>query len=103
MLLDNLLVFGRLLRRAGIDVHPGRLLDVIDAFGHIDLGIRDKVYHACRALLVHRHEQIPIFDRAFVVFWRAHHERDTTRLGQRSGASHSFAATIEEVLPLRVR
>ena len=62
-LLDNLLIFGRLLRRAGIDVHPGRLLDVIEALGHVNLGARDEVYHACRALLVHRQEQIAIFDR----------------------------------------
>ena len=37
-----------------------------------NLGARDEVYHACRALLVHRQEQIAIFDRAFDAFWRAH-------------------------------
>src|SRR5689334_22050322 len=100
MLLENLLVFGRLLRHAGIDVHPGRLLDVIDALGHINLGARDEVYYTCRALLVHRHEQIPIFDRAFAAFWRAHRESDATRLSQRSGASHTFAPATEEVFPL---
>jgi uncharacterized protein with von Willebrand factor type A (vWA) domain len=72
-LLDNLLVFGRVLRRAGIDVHPGRLLDVVEALGHVDLGSRDEVYHTCRALLVHRQEQIALFDRAFAAFWREHH------------------------------
>jgi len=71
-LLDNLLIFGRVLRRAGIDVHPGRLLDVIEALGHVDLGARDEVYHTCRALLVHRHEQLAVFDRAFDAFWREH-------------------------------
>jgi uncharacterized protein with von Willebrand factor type A (vWA) domain len=64
-LLDNLLVFGRVLRRAGIDVHRGRLLDLIEALGHVNLGARDEVYHTCRALLVHRQEQIATFDRAF--------------------------------------
>ena len=73
-LLDNLLIFGRVLRRAGIDVHPGRLLDVIEALGHVNLGARDEVYHTCRALLVHRQEQIAIFDRAFAAFWREHRE-----------------------------
>ena len=73
-LLDNLLLFGRVLRRAGVDVHPGRLLDVIEAFGHVNLGVRDEVYHTCRALLVHRQEQIAIFDLAFAAFWREHHE-----------------------------
>src|SRR5262245_26669059 len=69
-LLDNLLYFGRLLRRAGIDVHPGRMIDVVEALGHINLTARDEVYHTCRALLVHGPEQIPPFDRAFDAFWR---------------------------------
>src|SRR2546430_14451870 len=70
-LLENLLIFGRVLRRAGIDVHPGRLLDVIEALEQVNLGARDEVYYTCRTLLVHRREQIPIFDRAFAAFWRA--------------------------------
>jgi uncharacterized protein with von Willebrand factor type A (vWA) domain len=71
-LLENFLVFGRVLRREGIDVHPGRMLDVIEALRHVSLGAHDEVYHACRALLVHRPEQIGIFDRVFAAFWRAH-------------------------------
>jgi uncharacterized protein len=97
MLLDNLLVFGRLLRRAGIDVHPGRLLDVIEALGHVNLGAREEVYYTCRALLVHRQEQIAIFDRAFAAFWREHREGET-RGGVRSDGSHPRAVAIEEVL-----
>jgi len=69
----NLLLFGRVLRRAGVEVHPGRLLDVISALGHVNLGAREDVYYTCRALLLHRHEQIAIFDRAFAAFWRAAH------------------------------
>jgi uncharacterized protein with von Willebrand factor type A (vWA) domain len=72
---DNLLIFGRLLRGAGIDVHPGRMLDVMEALRHIDLSARDEVYHACRALLVHRHEQLPVFDRVFAAYWREHRQR----------------------------
>ena len=68
-LLRNLLVFGRLLRRLGIDVHTGRLLDVAEALQHVDLGSRDEVYYTCRALLVYRHDDLPIFDRAFEAFW----------------------------------
>ncbi len=66
----NLVVFGRLLRRAGIDVHVGRMIDVTDALQHVELSSRDEVYHTCRALLVHRHDQLAIFDRAFDAFWR---------------------------------
>jgi len=75
---DNLLIFGRLLRGAGIDVHPGRMLDVMEALRHIDLSARDEVYHACRALLVHRHEQLPVFDRVFAAYWREHRRRQRT-------------------------
>src|SRR6266550_3839981 len=69
-LLDNLLFFGRLLRRAGIDVHPGRMIDVVEALGHVNLAARDEVYYTCRALLVHGPEQLAIFDLAFDAFWR---------------------------------
>ena len=96
-LLDNLLIFGRVLRRAGIDVHPGRLLDVIEALGHVNLGARDEVYHTCRALLVHRQEQIAIFDRAFAAFWREHHEAEA-RSDPRPDESRASAIEIEEVL-----
>ena len=73
----NLIVFGRLLRRTGIDVHVGRLIDVTDALQHVDLASRDEVYHTCRALLVHRHDQLAVFDRAFDMFWRVHTGRST--------------------------
>ncbi len=96
-LLDNLLNFGRLLRRAGIDIHPGRLLDVIEALGHVNLGARDEVYHTCRALLVHRHEQIAIFDRAFAAFWRAHHKGEAP-VGSRQEESRASALEIDDVL-----
>src|SRR5438132_7335231 len=94
-LLENLLIFGRVLRRAGIDVHPGRLLDVIEALGHVNLGARDEVYHTCRALLVHRHEQVATFDRAFATFWREHLEPEA-RSDPRPDESRAPAAATEE-------
>ena len=98
-LLENLLIFGRVLRRAGIDVHPGRLLDVIEALGHVDLGSRDEVYHTCRALLVHRHDQIAIFDRAFAAFWREHRDLEVRRGQSPSEPVHS-ATTIERFIEI---
>jgi uncharacterized protein len=71
-LLGNLLVFGRLLRTLGLEVHLGRLLDIAEALQHVDIGAREDMYHTCRALLVHRHEDLAIFDRAFDAFWRVH-------------------------------
>jgi hypothetical protein len=72
----NLLSFGRLLRGAGIDVQPARMVDVVEALRHVDLSVRDEVHAACRALLIHRPEQLALFDRAFAEFWRQHHEDD---------------------------
>jgi uncharacterized protein len=71
-LLDNLLIFDRILRRAGVQTHAGRIAELVEALGHLDLHERDEVYHACRALLVHRQDQIAIFDLAFAAFWRRH-------------------------------
>ena len=96
-LLDNLLLFGRLLRRAGVDVHPGRVLDLVEALGHVDLSARDDVYHTCRTLLVHRQEQIALFDRAFAAFWRIHTEGTAAGPKRRDGASASIVE-IEQVL-----
>jgi uncharacterized protein len=71
-LLENLLTFDRVLRRAGVDTHAGRTTDVVQALAHVNLDSRDEVYHTCRALFVHRRDHIPIFDAAFDAFWRAH-------------------------------
>lgn len=69
-LLANLVLFGRLLRRAGLDVHTGRLMDAVRALAFVDLRRREDVRHALRALMVHRREDLPLFDRAFDLFWR---------------------------------
>ena len=76
-LLDNLLLFDRVLRRAGVQTHAGRMGELVEALSHVDLGARDEVYHTCRAFLVHRPEQIAIFDLAFAAFWRQHHDGAT--------------------------
>jgi uncharacterized protein with von Willebrand factor type A (vWA) domain len=69
-LLHNLLLFGRLLRGLGLDVNPGRMIDLAAALEHVDLSRRVDFYHAVRSLLVHRHEDVPLFDHAFNEFWR---------------------------------
>lgn len=70
-LVHNLLLFGRLLRGLGLDVSPGRMLDLLRALGHIELGRRSDFYHAARSLLVHRLEDLALFDQAFNHFWQA--------------------------------
>lgn len=71
-LVENLLIFGRVLRGAGIDVPSERLLDIVQALDVVDLASRQDVYHACRTLLVRHPEQFAIFDAAFAAFWREH-------------------------------
>jgi uncharacterized protein with von Willebrand factor type A (vWA) domain len=69
---ENLVVFGRLLRRVGFEVPVGRILDLTEALTYIDLNARDEVLHTCRALLVQRHEQLAAFREVFDAFWRDH-------------------------------
>jgi hypothetical protein len=97
-LLDNLLAFGRILRHEGIDVHPGRVLDVVEALGHVSLAARDEMYHTCRALLVHRHEQFSIFDRVFDAFWREDREPDA--IDAPTDEPRTSAGAIEVILTL---
>jgi uncharacterized protein with von Willebrand factor type A (vWA) domain len=66
----NLLVFGRLLRRAGFDVAVGSMLDLIEALAQLDVRSREQVFFAARALLVRRQDQLAAFDVLFDAFWR---------------------------------
>ncbi len=68
----NILQFGRVLRRAGVDVHHARLLDAIRALEWVDVGNRADVAATLRCLLVHDHDDADRFDRAFDLFFRAH-------------------------------
>ncbi len=83
VLLRNLLLFGRVLRGLGLDVDPGRMIDLVTAIGFISIGRRSDFYHAARGLLVHRREDIALFDEAFEVFWRSR-GRELTSLDLRA-------------------
>jgi len=82
-LLRNLLLFGRVLRGLGLDVDPGRMIDLVAALQFISVGTRSDFYHAARSLLVHRREDIPRFDEAFEIFWRSR-GRELTSLDLRA-------------------
>ena len=75
-LVANLLLFGRVLRRAGLDVHHGRLLDATRALDWIGIRRRDDVRATLRALLVHRHDDLGRFDALFEAFFRSHDVSD---------------------------
>ena len=96
----NLIVFGRLLRRAGVDVHAGRMIDVTEALQHVDLASRDEVYHSCRALLVHRHDQLAVFERVFDGFWRMQAGRRASAAGAASRPGDADQARVQTEWPV---
>jgi uncharacterized protein with von Willebrand factor type A (vWA) domain len=57
--------FGRVLREAGLEVGPGRIVDALTALDEVELGRRDDVYWSLRTTMVTRFEEIERFDRAF--------------------------------------
>ena len=66
----NILGFVRLLRRAGLPVGPGEALSAAQALAVTGIEERLVVKSALRATLVRRHDQSPVFDAAFDLFWR---------------------------------
>ena len=66
----NVMHFVRLLRRAGLPVGPAATVTAANALSLVDLGDRQQVQAALRALLTTRREHQEIFDQAFALFWR---------------------------------
>jgi len=76
--LHNLTLFGEMLRRVGLEVGSGNMLDLVRATDHVSIGNRGEFFQAARSILVHRKQDLPIFDEAFQVFWRKPADRTTT-------------------------
>ena len=69
-LAENVVHFVRVLRVAGLPVGPARALAALEAVEAVGLENRDDFRAALAAVLVSRHEQLPIFELAFDMFWR---------------------------------
>ncbi len=69
-LADNIVLFGRALRSAGLPVGTGRILNAVRAVEAAGVTRRDDFYWALHAHFVSRHDHHTIFDQAFHVFWR---------------------------------
>ncbi len=76
-LLRNILLFGRLLRAVGVKMTPTQIFDLVEGLDYVDLRRREDFKNSARTILIARQEHIPIFDRAFDLFWQA---RDTGTL-----------------------
>lgn len=69
-LLHNLVLFNRLLRELGLDVNPGRVIDLVQALSLVQIGRRSDFFYTLQSLLVHNKEDLPLFEQAFDLFWR---------------------------------
>ncbi len=62
--------FCRVLRRAGLRLPPSATISFVEALGLVGAETREALYWAGRATLVHRPEDIAIYDRVFAVYWQ---------------------------------
>jgi hypothetical protein len=69
-LAENIVLFARALRDAGVPVGPGAVLDAIAAVEAIGFGAREDFRTALHAVFVKRHEHTLLFDQAFNIFWK---------------------------------
>lgn len=72
-LVANLMHFARVLRRCGLPIGPGKVLDAVAAVRAVGITSRDDFYWALHAVFVHRQHHRQLFDQAFHVFWRNPH------------------------------
>ncbi|MFK0163070.1 VWA domain-containing protein [Rhizobium sp. NPDC090279] len=70
-LADNIVLFGRTLRKAGLKIGPGAIADAIEAVEAIGIGSREEFHAALCSIFVKRHEDLAVFDEAFRLFWRS--------------------------------
>src|SRR5580704_15421531 len=69
-LADNIAHFARALRKAGLPVGPGGVLDALAAVEAAGFGSKEDFYWTLHSVVVTRHEQSPLFDQAFHIFFR---------------------------------
>jgi hypothetical protein len=69
-LADNIVYFARALRRAGLPVGPGAVIDALAALDAAGLARREDVYWTLHAVLVKRREHSLVFDQAFRIFFQ---------------------------------
>ena len=69
-LADQVVAFGRVLRRAGLKIGSGQIIDALRAVEAVGVARRDDVYQALFGVFVQRREDVEVFDEAFRLFWR---------------------------------
>lgn len=69
-LADNVMHFARVLRDAGLPVGTDRIALALQALQAAGVGPREDFREVLAACWLQRHEQRPLFDSAFELFWR---------------------------------
>ena len=77
-ILHSVTLFGEMLRRVGLEIGSGNMLDLVRATDYVSIGKRGEFYQTARSILVHRKQDLTIFDEAFQIFWRKPSDRTTT-------------------------
>ena len=102
-LADNVALFGRALRAAGLPVGPGHMLDAVAAVELAGLSRRDDLYWTLHAIFVARREQSEIFEAAFRLFWRRRGYVDALEAEMPAGAPAGSAREEPKPGEARVR
>lgn len=79
--LENVLLFPRMLRHAGLPVSPQQTMTFLQGLSLVNIGSRDEVFHAARSLLVTRQEHLRLFETIFNRFWHAQPRGEWSRDG----------------------
>jgi uncharacterized protein with von Willebrand factor type A (vWA) domain len=68
---DNIVHFGRALRKAGLPVGPAAIIDAIRAVEAAGIGSREDFYWTLHSVFVKKREHRAVFHEAFELFWRS--------------------------------
>jgi uncharacterized protein len=90
----HVVTFGRVLREVGIEVGPGRVADAVRGLGAVDVTRQEDVYFALRQTLVSRHDELELFDRAFVAWFLRGPIAPLVREKQRRKLADRIEATL---------
>src|SRR5436309_11458510 len=69
-LIGNVVLFGRMLRRAGLSIDSAQTRRFAEVLGLLGFDRRNDVKAAGRAVFVRRREERGVYDAAFDLFWR---------------------------------
>ncbi len=94
LLLARVIDFTRFLWELGLDVGPGRVVELSESLPLIHIGVRDEFYNLLKVSLVTKHEQQALFDMAFLYFWQGHQHDGAKSEGEVHGDQHRRSLAI---------